>query len=103
MAELPGAKVEDGGPAFPSCGGFKENVYIEYDVEKRTFTPLESSEGMMLRDYFAAQALALWRIDDADLRDLKDGQLPRHEVVAKFCYELADAMIRARTIGNKAT
>lgn len=76
-------KIETGGPAFPQpVRSFDDSGF--------------DLPGMSLRDYFAAQALALWRIDDADLKNLKDGRLPQHAAVAKFCYELADAMLKAR-------
>jgi hypothetical protein len=50
-----------------------------------------------LRDYFAAQALGLWMVDDEDLKKIKCGLEPDHELIAKFCYDLAEAMLKERT------
>lgn len=43
-------------------------------------------QGMSLRDYFAGQALAAL----ADLDETEPG------VIAGFCYQVADAMLKAR-------
>ena len=60
----------DGGPAFP-C------------LEAKN----APNEGMSLRDYFAGQALAgqAAQPTDGDVR-----------AIAWYCYELADAMLKAR-------
>ena len=56
-----------GGPAFPRPGDFNPQI------------------GMTLRDYFAAKALQGMSADISD------------EVrAARWCYEMADAMIQAR-------
>ena len=68
--------INDGGPAFPSVGeGFGNPSY--------------SAPGMTLRDYFAGQALA--------------GLLAKYGIggaamLAKNCYEHADAMLAAREV-----
>lgn len=71
---------EDGGPAFPT------------ESEGQTGATTWRHEGMTMRDYFAAkamQALALqvhcWRYSSKDAD------------TAARCYEMADAMIRARS------
>lgn len=56
----------NGGPAFPTVAG--QTVY---------------SNGMTLRDYFAAQALANVNAES-------------YEEAALLCYGVADAMLRAR-------
>ena len=63
--------INDGGPAYPTPAGVQHN------------------DGMTLRDYFAAAALK--------------GQAHRfahphehRELLAQDCYEIADAMIKAR-------
>lgn len=48
------------------------------------------SEGMSLRDWFAGQALTTLRVGDWTSAD--DG--------ARYCYDYADAMLRARTKGQ---
>ena len=64
-------QINDGGPAFPTPAGIQHN------------------DGMTLRDYFAAAALK--------------GQAHRfahphehRELLAQDCYDIADAMLKAR-------
>jgi hypothetical protein len=66
-------KINDGGPAFPTPAGIQHN------------------DGMTLRDYFAAAALK--------------GQAHRfahphehRELLAQDCYDIADAMLKAREV-----
>lgn len=66
-----------GGPAFPTEA---------YDRKRQTMV---REEGMTLRDYFAATALPAI---------LTNGDCPIQEV-AKWAYELADAMLEAREEG----
>jgi hypothetical protein len=41
-------------------------------------------------------------MDDVDVYKLVQGrELPRHDLVARFCYDLADAMLAARKKGSK--
>lgn len=73
------SKINDGGPAFP---------FID------SASPLEHS-GMTLRDYFAAKALlAGWAANKPPAYD--------DETRAKYAYELADAMLKARKEGGAA-
>ena len=63
------SKINTGGPAFPAPAG------VAHITE----------QGMTLRDYFAAKALQGMSADISD------------EVrAARWCYEMADAMIQAR-------
>ena len=67
------SKINTGGPAFPSHGSMGE----------------VTQEGMTLRDYFAAGALAnTYTQDDAS----------RPDKVAKWAYEVADAMLKERQV-----
>ena len=59
-----------GGPAFPT---------------RNTL-----NDGMTLRDYFAAKALIAWYCK------LEDGVSNHPDSVAIWCYQLADAMLKAR-------
>ena len=59
---------ETGGPAFPT------NLY----------------NGMTLRDYFAAKAL------EVAIHQVKDYYGADKNVVALWCYDMADAMLEAR-------
>lgn len=65
------SKIADGGPAFPTCSDYTP----EYG----------GSQGMTLRDYFAAHALSS---EPASAGSPKD--------VSEWAYEIADAMIKAR-------
>lgn len=50
-----------------------------------------------LRDYLAAQAIHCFMLTNENVARLEKGiGYPMHEVVAKFCYGLADAMLRER-------
>lgn len=79
--------INDGGPAFPGQW---------YDFQPLTGEQVvrEQWGGMTLRDYFAAKAMqgyfaspvALHRVDADD--------------VAKYCYAMADAMLKAREVHN---
>jgi hypothetical protein len=50
--------------------------------------PCEQSDGMNLRDYFAAKALHGFIKEEFTQ--------PTYEQMAQACYELADAMMKAR-------
>ena len=49
-----------------------------------------------LRDWLAGQAIHLFPLTPTNIRDLKSGQPPDHEFVAKFCYDIAEAMMLER-------
>jgi len=69
------APINDGGPAFPV-------IYC--------------TEGMTLRDYFAAQALA-GMLQNYTTQKFGVGE----QTCARGAYEFADAMLAARKEGNK--
>ena len=73
-------KIKDGGPAFPINNN---------DVITIVTNNGNHPEGMSLRDFFAAKAMSemKWRefYDDENL-----------DIPAKACYEIADAMLKAR-------
>lgn len=53
---------------------------------------------MLLRDYFAAQAINMWYIDENDLKNIiNPHKHQRHDIIAKFNYDLADEMIKERS------
>lgn len=68
--------INDGGPAFPVA-----------DENQGWGSP-----GMSLRDWFAGQALAGLLADPATS--------PDHSLVARVCYNYADAMLAARAKGG---
>jgi hypothetical protein len=85
-------QINDGGPAFPmnaSTGDPRDGVYCQ--------------NGMSLRDWFAGQALngslasqnpkSFWAFagnpDETNSDEAKKG-------IAVLCYEIADAMLKAR-------
>jgi hypothetical protein len=75
-------EIKDGGPAFPQG--------IEWDKTRLG----EADAGMTLRDYFAAAALSSFAGNETA------GALLCHDQVrlAKNCYQLADAMLKAREV-----
>lgn len=90
----------DGGPAFPiqfavSGGNFDP-------VTRRRVPPGESvvyiETGMSLRDRFAIAALQMLgaATQDETVTSLEN----RADDTARACYTIADAMLRARTIGT---
>lgn len=69
----------DNTPAFP-------HSFVVHPKEETHFT-----RGMTLRDYFAAKALISWYCN-------KEDEASNHpDSVAIWCYQLADAMMKART------
>lgn len=65
--------INDGGPAFPRDIG----LGLERD-------------GMSLRDYFAAKAMQAYCVERIG------GRLQENEVIARFSYQIADAMLLER-------
>lgn len=73
--------IKDGDPAFPNVPDGGGDRWASWDM------------GMSLRDYFAAKAM---RGEVAACQS----QRANPEEVAKFAYDVADAMLRARENGN---
>ena len=78
--------INDGGSAFPykrqiRCNG----EVIDYVMES----------GMTLRDYFAAAALQ-GLLGNSEFHVAADVESEIPNAIAKYAYEAADAMIRAR-------
>lgn len=73
---------KDGGPAFPGVG------YITHGSGNFATKSEVHIPGMTLRDYFAGKALIALQP-----RTLTDSD---RDCVGSLCYELADAMLRAR-------
>ena len=76
--------IETGGPAFPHPAGWRRDPHI--------------SDGMTLRDYFAAKAMqsvitqevaALRRVNEYTAKSSED-------VMAEWAYKMAGAMLAAR-------
>ena len=80
-------KVNNGGPAFPR-EDYQANGY------DKGFEKL-GQEGMSLRDYFAAKAMAGWLASypESCTHPIVAGNA---DEVAKHSYALADAMLKAR-------
>ena len=82
-------QVNNGGPAFP--------VSENYD-ERRGEPITYASEGMSLRDYFAAKALHALMRDYG--RGVTDGKVARSDnfpaTASGAAYAMADAMLKAR-------
>jgi hypothetical protein len=84
-------KPNDGGPAFPSHEPWEK--WDEVRAQYRTVT--DPHGGMSLRDYFAAQALAMMTPQIALLGPPLDGT-PSDEWLARCAYQIADAMLAER-------
>lgn len=76
---------DNGGPAFPcdaianGRGGFV------------------CSDGMTLRDYFAAKAMQImWDAYDKGYCGLNNQDAPNIEIISQSAYQMADAMLEAR-------
>jgi len=78
-------------PAFPRTGYWTENGPHEADAD--------SQVGMTLRDYFAAKALVGFTANrETYLAIVHDGRgMHPDDAVARSCYSLADAMLKARS------
>ena len=78
-------KINDGGPAFPG----KTTWYGQDGEAQHIF-----KGGMSLRDYFAGQALIGFTANTTF------GGATGDEKLARWSYDLADAMIKAQTGGG---
>jgi hypothetical protein len=86
--------INDGGPAFP-CVYYSEPI--------GSIGPqLTIKGGVSIRDYFAAAALQgllskLPIIDQTGVHGIKvDDKIAYNNEVAESCYQIADAMLKAR-------
>ena len=70
-------------------GMFRKNI----QVEMKSNSDIKDA---VWRDRFAGQALRLFTMMDEDIQKLQAGAAPQHKKVAKFCYDLADAMLAER-------
>lgn len=82
--------TKTGGPAFPVADPFAVKC-PPTDAEA-----LRLQQGMTLRDYFAAKAMPTVIIDWLQTGDIfQDPEIA--EVIARDCYIVADAMLKARS------
>jgi len=83
--------IKDGGQAFPGRREHEVSRKGEYGITEID-TREEPVAGMSLRDYFAGQALANgWR----QMFESEEGEFLYGDI-ARSCYEMADAMLKAR-------
>lgn len=82
--QIKSIEAADGGPAFPTVGDF-------WDTDSRSYRIHAETNGMTLRDYFAAKALSGMLNDQAD--NWSSSVVTK---VGKRAYEFADAMLKAR-------
>jgi len=75
------SEINDGGPAFP-------RPFSADDVDPDISYP--AHVGMLLRDYFAAKAMA------ALIASNDDGAGDRIDDIPQYAYQIADAMLKAR-------
>jgi hypothetical protein len=81
-------KPYHGGSAFPL-----QHHTRNYDINKREYI---QDDGMTLRDYFAAQAMQAYLTVYINA----GGRPPEDEDIAKFSYDTADAMLKARQVAR---
>lgn len=75
----------DGGAAFPTA-------HPQTSDDRAWMEP-----GLSKRDWFAGQAIALYAPTEHDLSMvIRGGKAPTPDAVAKWCYDLADAMLAER-------
>ncbi|MEM9645415.1 MAG: hypothetical protein AAF989_10500 [Planctomycetota bacterium] len=65
------------------------------------YEPSGGSEGMTLRDYFAAKAL-MGSIAYSGQNAMSLGSDNSRKVAAEWCYEMADVMLAARSKGGES-
>lgn len=79
---------ETGGPAFP-----------HHVVCDKGWAETQELQGMTLRDYFAAKAMAImWDAYDKGYCGLNDKDEPNIKTIADGAYSMADAMLEARVL-----
>lgn len=79
-------RKRDGGSAFPRSG-----AYANMGTPRA-----HSQEGMSLRDWFAGMALQGLTVGTDLEQAAHRGLWPDHDKATKFCYAIADAMLKAR-------
>ena len=79
------SEIKNGGPAFPLA-------HSHVDLQHTNWS---HANGLTVRDYFAAKALqgVAMRFD---LMGHAERSANTPDMVAHFCYQLADSMLRAR-------
>jgi hypothetical protein len=82
--------MNDGGSAFPMTGTRTSPI--------TGIARTESSGGMTLRDYFAAEALNAVPMPQPELHDIQAA----YDRIAQHAYKMADAMLKARATGETA-
>ena len=83
---------DDGGPAFPRPNSTSPGGYVEAVLKSRRAEDYAHS-GMSLRDYFAGQAVSGVVGGYVAVGLYSTAATP---VIADRCYELADALLKAR-------
>jgi hypothetical protein len=77
---------DTGGPAFP--------IPLQNGQSWQGMAPCD---GMTLRDYFAAKAMAImWDAYDKGYCGLNNNDAPNGEIIALASYKMADDMLKAR-------
>jgi hypothetical protein len=82
-------EIDDGGPAFPH--------YRQWE-DRKGYTETDIADGMTLRDYFAAKAMAalLCQMLDGDVGMYDPNDPEQATTLAHLSYQAADAMLKAR-------
>ena len=77
--------MTDGGPAFPAV------IHVSSST-----VDIKKTKGMTLRDWFAGKAISIFDVGQEEIQRIQKGDPPDHKTVAKFCYKLADIMLKER-------
>lgn len=83
--------MKTGGPAFPA-----PSFIVPPDMKAEHIGRLGETQGMTLRDYFAAKALAGLSKDFRNATGISDNIRNMAKLNAELAYLVADAMIAAR-------
>jgi len=77
-------KINDGGPAFPV-------ILSSENARDERISPIVS-EGLTIRDWFAGMALQGFTANEQTCSEISNVE------TARLCYEVADAMLKAREV-----
>ncbi len=78
-------QIETGGPAFPAEVSYDSDLAVDHQIGHNAYRTV----GMTLRDYFAAKAMQSY------IAQL-ERSFKRMDDVAKWSYEMSDAMLAVR-------
>ena len=85
---------ENGGPAFPTkLDNLSGKDMIDFSGDVLPHGMCQNYSGITVRDYFAVSAMQGWLSINNAVGNVRSEE---HAKVAKFAYDLADAMLKER-------